>query len=995
MAPSVLDYFIQQASRYPEKTAVVSDNKHLTYRQLDEASSALCTRLKQEGVRPGDAVPLVAQRTVELPIGMMAIAKAGACYIPIDARYPERRIRNIIEQSGSPIILFSNHDARVNIDNLPRKVLSIDNISLPKVSITVFSPPPSDALAYIIFTSGTTGAPKGVMIEHRSLLNLLLWHNQRFAMDEHSRSTLIAGVGFDVAQWEIWAPLICGGTLYLPHEETRLQPDALLAFFARHRLTHAFVPTVLVPEVIGAPQPAGLALKYLFTAGEKLNPLELRGIGYAVVDYYGPTEATIFATCNRVRCATQNPPSTIGRPIADTQVFILDERLRPVTDGESGELCISGLCLARGYLNAPQLTAERFVTSPHVGGQRLYRSGDRARRLPDGRIQYLGRLDAQVKIRGNRVELGEIGSLMTQVSGVKTAVALVNQTDNPSDKRILAFLTGEDPGGDLIARVKRQLQDQLPAYSLPAEYRHLDRLPINANGKIDQAALLALAPEARPAPAEPLDGHQRIVADLWRRLLKIDHIRADDDFFALGGHSLLAANLANQLGKAFAVKTYVRDIYAYPNLKTLAQAMAQRQGQEQTPEPQDGEPARALQDDVYLPSDLVIDPTFDARQISAPRAILLTGATGFVGAHLLADLLRTTDAELYCLVRDGAKLPPRQRLEAVLQRYRIALSAGQRARLHILPGDVAEHHFSLAPAAYRVLSQDIDLIYHSASAVNFIQPYAYMKRDNVQGLREIIRFAAHSRTKPLMLLSTISVYSWGHLHTGKRVMRESDDIDQNLPAVSRDIGYVRSKWVMEKIADLAAKQGLPLMTFRLGYATCHSRTGVNADYQWWGRLVRTCISSGTVPDLRDLREGLTTVDYMTRAIAHVSRNPQALGQKFNLIHQGDNNLTLREFFSLLEREFGYHFHPLPFAQWRAQWENDSDAPLYPLLSLFKDPMVDELSTVELYQDTYRWDCSNLQRFLQGSGIDEPRFTRQLLLNYLQHAIGYAPLSLRA
>ncbi|PYA64016.1 peptide synthetase [Serratia marcescens] len=993
MAPSVLDYFIRQVSRYPEKTAIVGDNKHLTYRQLDEASSALCTRLKQEGVRPGDAVPLVAQRTVELPIGMMAIAKAGACYIPIDARYPERRIRNIIEKSGSPIILFSNHEIHESIATPSRKTLSIDNISLNKDYEDLFPPPDSDALAYIIFTSGTTGTPKGVMIEHRSLLNLLLWHNQRFAMDEHSRSTLIAGVGFDVAQWEIGAPLICGGTLYLPHEETRLQPDALLAFFARHRLTHAFVPTVLVPEVIGAPQPAGLALKYLFTAGEKLNPVTLRGIGYAVVDYYGPTEATIFATYNRVRCATQNPPSTIGRPIADTQVFILDERLQPVADGEPGELCISGTCLARGYLNAPQLTAERFVTSPHIGSQRLYRSGDRARRLPNGEIQFLGRLDAQIKIRGNRVELDEIGSLMTQVSGVKTAIALVNQTDNPSDKRILAFLTGEDPGGDLIARVKRQLQDQLPAYSLPAEYRHLDRLPINANGKIDQAALLALAPEARPAPAEPLDGHQRIVADLWRTLLKVDHIRADDDFFALGGHSLMAARLATDLGKAFAVKSYVHDIYEYPSLEQLTQAMLQRQ--ESKPRRQDGDPTRALQDDVFLPPGITINPTFDTRQISAPRAILLTGATGFVGAHLLAELLRTTDAALYCLVRDGAETPPMRRLEAVLQRYRIALNASQHARIHIVPGNVAEHDFSLTPAAYRALSQDIDLVYHSASAVNFIQPYSYMKRDNVQGLREIIRFAAHTRTKPLMLLSTISVYSWGHLHTGKRVMRENDDIDQNLQAVSRDIGYVRSKWVMEKIADLAAAQGLPLMTFRLGYATCHSRTGVNADYQWWGRLVKTCISSGTVPDLRDLREGLTTVDYMTQAIAHVSRNPQALGHKFNLIHQGDNNLTLREFFSLLEREFGYRFHPLPFAQWRAQWENDSDAPLYPLLSLFKDPMVDELSTVELYQDTYRWDCSNLQRFLQGSGIDEPHFTRQLLLNYLQHAIGYAPLSLRA
>lgn len=203
----------------------------------------------------------------------------------------------------------------------------------------------------------------------------------------------------------------------------------------------------------------------------------------------------------------------------------------------------------------------------------------------------------------------------------------------------------------------------------------------------------------------------------------------------------------------------MHDIYEYPSLEQLTQAMLQRQ--ESKPRRQDGDPTRALQDDVFLPPGITINPTFDTRQISAPRAILLTGATGFVGAHLLAELLRTTDAALYCLVRGGAETPPMRRLEAVLQRYRIALNASQHARIHIVPGNVAEHDFSLTPAAYRALSQDIDLVYHSASAVNFIQPYSYMKRDNVQGLREIIRFAAHTRTKPLMLLSTISVYSWG------------------------------------------------------------------------------------------------------------------------------------------------------------------------------------------------------------------------------------------
>ena len=277
--------------------------------------------------------------------------------------------------------------------------------------------------------------------------------------------------------------------------------------------------------------------------------------------------------------------------------------------------------------------------------------------------------------------------------------------------------------------------------TLPAEYRHLDRLPINANGKIDQAALLALAPEARLPLAEPLDGHQRIVADLWRTLLKVDHIRADDDFFALGGHSLMAARLATDLGKAFAVKSYVHDIYEYPSLEQLTQAMLQRQ--ESKPRRQDGDPTRALQDDVFLPPGITINPTFDTRQISAPRAILLTGATGFVGAHLLAEL-RTTDAALYCLVRDLRRNAADAAAGSGAAALRIALNASQHARIHIVPGNVAEHDFSLTPAAYRALSQDIDLVYHSASAVNFIQPYSYMKRDNVQGLVEIIRFAAHT-----------------------------------------------------------------------------------------------------------------------------------------------------------------------------------------------------------------------------------------------------------
>lgn len=1001
MAHSVLDLFIRQASLGKNTLAIANNGNSISYHQLDEASNKLCALLQEKGVRPGDNVPLVALRTIEFVIGLLAISKAGASYIPIDARYPEKRIRDITSQSNSKIILTSNSSIINRVNTASAEVLSIDNLAgvdslaptdnLAEAGSAMVASAPSDAqaIAYIIFTSGTTGLPKGVEISHAALLNLILWHNNTFGMDSQCRSTLIAGIGFDVAQWEIWAALASGATLYLPQEDTRLQPAALLDFFADNHITHAFVPTVLVPDVVSLPQPAHLTLRFLFTAGEKLNPVELSNLCYQLVDYYGPTEATIFATWNLVESARRRAPMTIGRAVADTEIFILDAQLQPVQGLQPGELFISGRCLAKGYLNNPVLTAEKFLMPAHFAGKRLYRSGDLARWLPDGRIQYLGRMDDQIKIRGNRVELGEIENVIMQVPGVKTAVAVATQTENLAEKKIIVFLLPAQPGLLPTDAVKAHLKETLPSYFMPADFQWRDHLPINANGKTDKAALLMEYQPSVNVAGAALSTQYETIAAIWRELLKTEYVAVTDNFFDIGGHSLLATKLAAALSERLGVKAYVRDIYDYPTLRALEQAMAERAGQG-VPR-LDSEPIRMLQDDVYLPADVCIDPLFDARCITEPRAILLTGATGFVGSHLLAELLSTTRAAIYCLVRNSLQEKAEQRLHRVLDRYQIALGAEQLERVHVVPGDVAERDFGMPAQAYQALSRQTDIIYHSASAVNFIQPYSYMKRDNVQGLREIIRFAAQNQTKPLVLLSTISVYSWGHLHTGKKVMLESDDIDQNLPAVITDIGYVRSKWVMEKIADLAASRGLPLMTFRLGYATSHSKSGISASYQWWGRLVQTCISSGTVPDLRDLREGLTTVDYMTRAIAHISRNPQATGHKFNLIHQGANNLTLKDFFRLLERYFDFRFRCLPFDTWLAQWEHDSEAPLYPLLNLFKDNMVDGKSTVQLYQDTYQWDCRNVKEFLRGSGIEEPRFTRQELLKYLKNSIGYTPL----
>ncbi len=329
-------------------------------------------------------------------------------------------------------------------------------------------------------------------------------------------------------------------------------------------------------------------------------------------------------------------------------------------------------------------------------------------------------------------------------------------------------------------------------------------------------------------------------------------------------------------------------------------------------------------------------------------------------------------------LRDG----DRERLRQAARQHRIELAETDWRRVRAYAADLAEPGFGLPAETYRELAGSVDQVFHSASAVNFIQPYSYMKRDNVEGLGQVLRFCASGRCKPLMLLSSISVYSWGHLHTGKRLMREDDDIDQNLPAVVTDMGYVRSKWVMEKIADLAAERGLPLMTFRLGYATCHSRTGAHADYQWWSRLARTCLEYRAVPLLRELREGLTTVDYMVEAISVIARQPSALGKKFNLVPSIPRCLTLDEFFGRLGRRAGRPLRQMPFDDWVSLWEDNRDAPLYPLLSMFRDNMYAGRSTVELYQDTYLWDCTNVEEHLRGSAVREPEFDDRLLDLYL-------------
>ncbi|WP_175845451.1 non-ribosomal peptide synthetase [Burkholderia arboris] len=992
---NVIDGFRTRAARDAGASAVVSEHACLSYGELDRRSDAVARALQARGIASGDLVPIEAARNAEFIVGILGILKAGATYVPIDERYPDARKHHILQQCNAALVLT----ARAAPRDAATPFASVADLSAWRpdrddAGATQHLDAPGGAI-YVIFTSGSTGAPKGVIVEHAAVSALVDWHNDRFSMNDASRTTLMAGLGFDVSQWEIWSALCAGATLFLPDEETRVDADALVGFFTRHRITHAYVPTVMVADVVGVGQPADLKLKYLFTAGEKLGPIDTGRIAYTVIDYYGPTEATIFATCQVVPSAALGRPESIGRPVGATEILILNDTREAVTGSDVGEICIGGPGLARGYLGNPALTREKFRPHPRQPDRIIYRTGDLGRWLDDGSIQFLGRLDDQVKIRGNLVELSEVHAALVSSGEVRRAVVLAipgaAAVGAGAGMELVAFVVPRDPavpGARIVDALKASVRQTLPDYMWPVSHVLLDGMPVTANGKTDRAALELRYREAqrsRTAP-EPYTAVEQVVADAFVALTGHASFRKTDGFFDIGGNSLLTAKLARALSDAAGTKMLIRDVYEHQSVEALAREIERRVAT--AARAIEREPVYALENDIRVPGEADFSGAFDAALLACPRTILLTGATGFVGVHLLAELLATTSAVVHCLVRAKDAAAGRARIDEKLRAYDVNLGPDARSRIRVWAGDVTQARFGMNAHDYATLADGIDLVYHSASAVNFIQPYSYMKQINVDGLARILAFAGCRRTKALILLSTISVYSWGHRFTGKTLMTEADDIDQNLPAVLEDIGYTRSKWVMEKMADLAVQRGLPLMTFRLGYATFHGETGVSADYQWWGRLVRTCIALGTVPDLHDLREGLTSVDYMTKALARIARNPAALGRKFNLINSPESDMTLKAFFSRLERYFGLRFRVVPYREWLDAWKTDIDAPLYPLLSLFDDNIRDGLSTVELYQDNYVWDCRNVIAFLEGSGIEQPAFSREQLARYMERSIGY-------
>jgi len=591
----VHELFAAQARFRPQAVAVSFGDQRLIYEELDRLSSQTARRLARLGAVSEARVAIWIERSLEMVVALLAVLKCGGAYVPLDPGWPRRRLELVLAQTGARLLVSKERRLR----DLPAglldggiQVLCLDGVLAEPAEITDeactgeerAAPVGPENLAYVMFTSGSTGQPKGVAVTHRGIVRLV--RESSFADFGPDQVHLqLAPLAFDASTYEIWAPLLNGGRLAV--FPPRL-PDLreLGAELESQGVTTLFLTTGLFHQVVESNLGSLRRLDQLLTGGEALSgPHARRALAelpeVALVNCYGPTEITVIATCHALRSAAEPPQSAgtvpIGRPIANTSVQVLDRHARPVPAGVPGELLVGGDGLARGYLGRPDLTAERFVPDPRGGGSRLYRTGDLARWLPDGVLDFLGRIDQQVKIRGFRIEPGEIEAALAGQRGVEQSLVMVREA-GPGDRRLVAYVVPRAGASLDAAGLRSAVASQLPAYMVPAAFVFLAAMPFGPSGKVDRKALPApewvLADAARPR-SRPLDAEEELLAALWTELLggaedAARNLSPEDDFFALGGHSLLATRLVSRLREALGIEVPLRSIFEAPTLAGLA-----------------------------------------------------------------------------------------------------------------------------------------------------------------------------------------------------------------------------------------------------------------------------------------------------------------------------------------------------------------------------------------------------------------------------------------
>ena len=567
-----------RAALDPEAPAVRFRDESLTYGELEARVAALARRLCAMGVAGGTPVAVCMERSIELVVALHAILRSGGAYVPIDPEYPDERISLMLDDLDEPILLTQRRLSKrlggasarvVPVDASPSAMAPAEPMTLPRVD--------PDDLAYVIYTSGSTGRPKGAMITHRAIANRIYWMQEQYGLAAGDKVLQKTPFSFDVSVWEFFWPLLVGAELVVAEPGGHRDSSYLANTIIEQGITTVhFVPSMLQAFLDDPAAAECVSLQRVICSGEAL-PRALQDRFFSVLgaelhNLYGPTEAAVDVTAWQCDPQSQLPFVPIGKPIANTQMHILDDDLRPVPVGTAGELHIGGVQVGRGYLNRPELTQERFIGDPFRSGGTLYKTGDLARYRPDGSIEFLGRSDFQVKIRGFRVELGEIEAALDALDGVRGSVVVAHERAD-GDVELVAYIAHPAGDGLVLGDVRRQLGQRLPEYMVPSRYVVVPRFPLTSSGKVDRKALPPpgrIRPQSDAPYVPPSTELERVLSERWRDLLEVDRVGIHDRFFELGGTSLQAARFVTQLQAELGVPLSVTTIFDAPTIAEYA-----------------------------------------------------------------------------------------------------------------------------------------------------------------------------------------------------------------------------------------------------------------------------------------------------------------------------------------------------------------------------------------------------------------------------------------
>ena len=906
--------FEARVREHPDRTAVESPAGGLTYRQLDTAANRLARALRRHGARRGARVALRLERGPEAIVGLLAVLRTGASFVPLDPAYPPQRLALMLRDAGPEVLLVRGGSPAEVPDGTT--VVDLDSVESPADGPDPGEQRAADDEMYVVYTSGSTGRPKGVIIDDVTITNLVHRQDDLSELGESARTLQYMSISFDVSFMEIFCTLCAGGTVVVPDERMRTDLRGLAGFLREQRVNRIFLPyvalqelaTVLTREDIHLPD-----LAEVYTTGEALvvtaqiRDMFRRRTPAVLINAYGPSEAHLVSA----RRLPPDPSSwpdrpAIGEVAGNVRAYVLDQQQRPVPFGVRGELYVGGPVVGRGYLNLPDQTRERFRPDPYADrpGGRMYRTGDLVTLTASDGLVHLGRADEQIKIRGYRIEPGEVESALNDLPGI-TASAVVAAEHEAGGRHLVAFVCTDGTPAD-PRHVRDRLRDSLPAYMVPSRIVTLDRLPVAPSGKTDRAALADRASRSPERPADisddrPLGETEQRVAALWAGLLPGTGIGPDTDFYSAGGHSLLAVRLRQAVEDEFGMELPLSALLATPTVAGMAARVdAVRAGRDEDAGPD-------LWADTRLLDGLRVGTTRAAGP-RASRAVLLTGVTGFLGSFLLRTL-QQTGHDVHCLVRAEDEEQGRARIAEACRRYRVDADL---AAVRVVAGDLARERFGLHPADYEDLAGRIGAVYHAAAHINFSAPYASVRSSNVDGFVRIAEFCADTVLKPLHHMSTLAVFS------PAEPPRTVDEDSVPTTAEGLGISYAQSKWVAERLALAARAHGVPVTVYRIGRIGPDSVTGACRTDDFFWLQIKSFVQLGVVPTDLGRPVDLLPVDMVADAVVRLAGSERARNRTVHLFHPTgiDWQTTLAALAAA-----GHHPRPATTEEWLAALES--------------------------------------------------------------------------